>query len=44
MTPEILFRIIIAILVIDYAFGLWLDYLNHRHRAASIPEELEGIP
>ncbi|HHN48760.1 MAG TPA: M48 family peptidase, partial [Bacteroidales bacterium] len=43
MTPEILFRIIIAILVIDYVFGLWLDYLNYRHRTASIPEELEGI-
>jgi STE24 endopeptidase len=43
MTPEILFRIIIAILVIDYAFGLWLDYINYRRRTASIPQELAGI-
>lgn len=43
MTPETLFYIIIAILVFDFTFGLWLDYLNYRHRKTSIPEELQGI-
>jgi STE24 endopeptidase len=43
MAPETLFCIIIAILVFDFAFGLWLDYLNYRHRKVSIPEELQGI-
>ncbi|MBE0663507.1 MAG: M48 family metallopeptidase [Bacteroidales bacterium] len=43
MSPERLFYIIIAILVFDFIFGLWLDYLNYRHRKTSIPEELQGI-
>lgn len=43
MTPETLFHIIIAILLIDFVFGLWLDYLNYRHRKTTIPRELQGI-
>lgn len=43
MTPETLFYIIITILVFDFAFGLWLDFLNYRHRKTRIPEELQGI-
>lgn len=43
MTPETLFYIIIAILVFDFTFGLWIDYLNYRHRKTRIPEELQGI-
>jgi len=43
MTPEILFQIIITILILDFVFGLWLDYLNYRHRKTDIPKELEGI-
>jgi STE24 endopeptidase len=43
MTSETLFYIIVALLVFDFLFGLWLDYLNYRHRKTRIPEELEGI-
>ncbi len=43
MTPSLLFYIIIAILVFDFAFGLWLDILNYRHRNTPIPAELQDI-
>jgi STE24 endopeptidase len=43
MTSETLFYIIVALLVFDFLFGLWLDYLNYKHRKTKIPEELEGI-
>lgn len=43
MTSENLFYIIVALLVFDFLFGLWLDYLNYKHRKTKIPEELEGI-
>lgn len=43
MNPQTLFYIIIAILVFDFLFGLWLDYLNYKHRKTRIPKELEGI-
>ena len=43
MTSETLFYIIVALLVFDFLFGLWLDYLNYRHRKSRIPEELKGI-
>jgi len=43
MTPQTVFILIVAILVFDFVFGLWLDYLNYKHRTAKIPEELQGI-
>lgn len=43
MTSETLFYIIVALLVFDFLFGLWLDYLNYKHRKTKIPKELEGI-
>lgn len=43
MTPQTVFILIVAILVFDFVFGLWLDYLNYKHRTAQIPEELHGI-
>jgi STE24 endopeptidase len=43
MTSETLFYIIIALLVFDFLFGIWLDYLNYKHRKTRIPKELEGI-
>lgn len=43
MTPQTIFFVIVAILVFDFLFGLWLDILNYRHRKAEIPEELKGI-
>ena len=43
MNPQTLFYIIIAILVFDFLFGLWLDYLNYKHRKTKIPKELEGV-
>lgn len=43
MTPQTVFILIVAILVFDFVFGIWLDYLNYKHRTAQIPEELQGI-
>jgi len=43
MTPQVVFIIIVAILVFDFVFGLWLDYLNYKHRASQLPVELQGI-
>lgn len=43
MHAQTLYYIIIAILVFDFLFGFWLDYLNYRHRKTQIPNELEGI-
>jgi len=35
--------IIILIIVLNFFFGLWLDWLNNRHRTAELPAELQGI-
>ncbi|MGB4205968.1 MAG: M48 family metallopeptidase [Bacteroidales bacterium] len=43
MSPSLLFSIIIAILVADFLFELWLDFLNYRHHFTHIPDELKGI-
>lgn len=43
MNPSLLFSIIIAILVADFLFELWLDFLNYRHHSSHIPYELKGI-
>ncbi|MEA3318217.1 MAG: M48 family peptidase, partial [Bacteroidota bacterium] len=38
-----LLLIIILIIIIDFLFGLWLDWLNDRHRADKLPTELQDI-
>ncbi|HPK04503.1 MAG TPA: M48 family metallopeptidase [Bacteroidales bacterium] len=43
MNPSLLFSIIIAILVTDFLFELWLDFINYRHHSTHIPDELKGI-
>ncbi len=43
MAPESLFIIILAILIFDFLFELWLNYLNYRHHSSHIPDELKGI-
>ncbi|WP_340199155.1 M48 family metallopeptidase [Ascidiimonas sp. W6] len=43
MTPTLLFYIIIAILVVDFAVDLMLTYLNAQKFDAPIPKELEGL-
>ena len=43
MNPSLLFSIIIAILVADFLFELWLDFINYRHHSTHIPDELKGI-
>ncbi len=40
---EILFWIIIAIIVLDFLFEKYLDYLNTTKWSAEIPEEVKGI-
>ncbi len=42
-TPQILFYLIIAILVVNYLAEQYLEYLNARHRSMELPEELKGI-
>lgn len=40
---EILFWIIIAILVLDFLFDKYLDYLNTTRWSDTLPEEVKGI-
>jgi STE24 endopeptidase len=40
---EILFWIIIAIIVLDFLFGSYLDYLNTTAMSETLPDELKGI-
>ena len=42
-TPQLIFYVIVAILLIDYLVEQYLEYLNARYRSASLPEELKGI-
>jgi len=42
-TPQILFYVIVAILVLNYLAEQYLEYLNARYRSASLPEEVKGI-
>ncbi len=43
MTPQILFNIIIAILVIDFIIDKVIDYLNAKHFDDKIPTELKDV-
>ncbi|MEA3444765.1 MAG: M48 family metallopeptidase [Bacteroidota bacterium] len=38
-----IFYIIIGLVVFDFVFGLWMNYLNSKTRTSKIPTELEGI-
>lgn len=40
---EILFFIIIAIIVLDFLFEKYLDYLNTKTMSDVLPEEVKGI-
>jgi len=42
-TPQILFYIIIAILVVNYLAEQYLEYLNARHRKTELPDELKDV-
>ncbi|MBS3808263.1 MAG: M48 family peptidase, partial [Bacteroidales bacterium] len=42
-TPQLLFDVIVAILVINYLAGQYLEYLNARHRRVELPDTLRGI-
>ncbi|WP_340066974.1 M48 family metallopeptidase [Ascidiimonas aurantiaca] len=43
MTPDTLFYIVIAILVIEFIADQWLGYLNARRFNAPVPEELKDL-
>ncbi|MBT4289446.1 MAG: M48 family metallopeptidase [Deltaproteobacteria bacterium] len=43
MTPSLIFKIIIVILILNYCIDRLLDYLNATRRSSELPEELEGI-
>jgi STE24 endopeptidase len=43
MTPQFLFYILIAIIVLEFIWNTWLDYLNALHFNDPIPQELEGV-
>ncbi|MEN8123729.1 MAG: M48 family metallopeptidase [Bacteroidota bacterium] len=43
MTPQVLFNIIIAILVIDFIFDKVIDYLNAQHFDDEIPTNLNDV-
>lgn len=43
MTSDNLFNIIIGILIIDFLFDLYLDFLNQRKYDAKIPEKLADV-
>lgn len=43
MTPQVLFYIIIAILLLDFAVDKLISYLNARHFDDAIPEELNDV-
>lgn len=43
MTPELLFSVIIAILVLSYVIDQTLDYINARHFSHPIPAELNDV-
>lgn len=43
MTSQLLFYIIIGLLLINFMFDAWLDYLNTRHYNDEIPTELNDV-
>jgi STE24 endopeptidase len=43
ITPTLVFAIILAIVIADFAFERWLDYLNTTRWSDVLPEELCGI-
>ena len=42
-TPQLLFYVIVAILVVNYLAEQYLEYLNARHRRVELPQPLKGI-
>lgn len=43
MTPQILFYIFISIILLEFLWNTYLDYLNAKHYKNPIPSALEGI-
>lgn len=43
MTPQILFYIFISIILLEFLWNTYLDYLNAKHYKDPIPTALEGI-
>lgn len=43
MTPTLLFNIIIAIIIVDFLFDKYIDYLNAKHFDDRVPIELEDV-
>lgn len=43
MTPQILFYIFISIILLEFLWNTYLDYLNAKHYKDPIPSALEGI-
>jgi len=43
MEPKTIFYIIVGILILQYLFDLFLDFLNRSRWSEELPEELEGI-
>lgn len=42
-TPQMLFYVIVAILVANYLFEQYLEWLNARHRSVALPEALKDV-
>ena len=43
MTPTLVFKIIIIILILNYCIDRIFDYLNATRRSSTLPDELKGI-
>ncbi|MCM2301663.1 MAG: M48 family peptidase, partial [Flavobacteriaceae bacterium] len=43
MTATIVFYGIIGILILNFVFDKWLDYLNYQHFGDEIPNELKDV-
>ncbi len=43
MTPSLLFKIIMAIIIVDFLFDKYVDYLNAKHFNDQVPKELDDV-
>jgi STE24 endopeptidase len=43
MNSSTIFKIIIAIILVNFLLERWLDWLNDKNSSATLPEELKGI-
>jgi len=43
MTPSLLFKIIMAIIIVDFLFDKYVDYLNAKHFDDQVPKELDDV-